>query len=330
MCEPAGWIKMHRKMLKWEWYDDINVKTLFIHCLLKANYEDKNWRGTIVKRGSFITSLEHLSIETKLTKRQILTALDKLILTNEIKKVATNKYTMLTILNYDTYQTLEDDKCNTNVKQRENKSKSKGKQTITTKEDKEYKEIEEDINTNSTPSKSDENTSSEEIINESNSEATASEEANASKPRKRNYVWELYQGFNTLFFQQRGFNSNSIQDIELKFAKQLLADAKKKNPKASEEESVQKLLDFSKQCLGIQDKYHYESMSLKHIYSEINKISTILRAKNHGNISKPKSANSRTNSYSVDELDREVQENWDTIYAEATKHCRNTQSTNIG
>lgn len=41
----------------------------------------------------------------------------------------------------------------------------------------------------------------------------------------------------------------------------------------------------------------------------------------YGNNNKPKSTNSRSNSYSIEELDREVQENWGTIFAEATKHC---------
>ena len=41
-----GWIKLHRQILDWEWYDDINVKVLFLHLLLTANYEDKKWQGT--------------------------------------------------------------------------------------------------------------------------------------------------------------------------------------------------------------------------------------------------------------------------------------------
>ncbi len=28
-----GFIKLHRKIIDWEWYDDINTKTLFIHIL---------------------------------------------------------------------------------------------------------------------------------------------------------------------------------------------------------------------------------------------------------------------------------------------------------
>lgn len=40
-----GFIKISRKILDWEWYTDINTKTLFLHCLLKANFRTKNIRA---------------------------------------------------------------------------------------------------------------------------------------------------------------------------------------------------------------------------------------------------------------------------------------------
>ena len=47
--ENTGWIKLHRKFLKWEWYSDINTKSLFLHLLLTANHKDKQWQGITVK-----------------------------------------------------------------------------------------------------------------------------------------------------------------------------------------------------------------------------------------------------------------------------------------
>ena len=32
------YIKLNRKILKWEWYSDPNTRALFIHCLLKAKW----------------------------------------------------------------------------------------------------------------------------------------------------------------------------------------------------------------------------------------------------------------------------------------------------
>ena len=103
----SGYISLHRKLLDWEWYNDNNTKVLFIHCLLKANWEDKNWQGILIKRGSFITSIETLSNELNLTFQNIRTSLSKLEKTNEIVKISTNKNTLLTLVKYDEYQNTE-------------------------------------------------------------------------------------------------------------------------------------------------------------------------------------------------------------------------------
>ena len=107
MTNQQGWIKIHRQFLDWEWYDDANVKILFLHLLLKSNYTDKNWRGVNIKRGQLVTGRFKLSKETGLTQQQVRTSLDKLISTNEITKSSTPNYTLITIVNYDKYQSNE-------------------------------------------------------------------------------------------------------------------------------------------------------------------------------------------------------------------------------
>ena len=62
-----GFVKIYRKFVDWEWYTDINTKTLFLHLLLTVNYEEKKWRGTVIERGQIVTSLSSLSEETGLT-----------------------------------------------------------------------------------------------------------------------------------------------------------------------------------------------------------------------------------------------------------------------
>lgn len=99
-----GWISLHRKFLEWEWYDDLNTKSLFIHCLLKANHTGKKWRGIDIKKGSFITSRNHLSIETGLSEQQIRTALKKLESTNEITIESTKLNTLISVCNWAKYQ----------------------------------------------------------------------------------------------------------------------------------------------------------------------------------------------------------------------------------
>lgn len=99
-----GWIKLHRKLLEWEWYDEPNTFRLFMHCLLKANHKDNNYRGQLVKAGSFLTSRDLLSKETGLTTQQVRTSLKRLESTNEITTKKSKKGTVLQVVKYVEYQ----------------------------------------------------------------------------------------------------------------------------------------------------------------------------------------------------------------------------------
>ena len=102
-----GWIKIHRSILDWEWYSDLNVRVVFFHLLLKANFEDKRWQGALVRRGELVTGRSQLAAEIGISEQQVRTALNKLESTGEITSRATNKYTIVTICNYERYQTAE-------------------------------------------------------------------------------------------------------------------------------------------------------------------------------------------------------------------------------
>jgi len=139
-----GYIKLHRSMMTWEWYDDANVMRLFVHILLTANWDDREWRGIIIKRGQRVTSVDKLSRELKLTPRQIRLALDKLKSTGEMSIETTNKFSIITILNYDVYQCDEQDDDKQHGKQKAIKRQSKGKQMSTNEESKNPRKQEED------------------------------------------------------------------------------------------------------------------------------------------------------------------------------------------
>ena len=111
MNENNGFIILDRKMLNWGWYQNINTKTLFLHCLFKANWKDGEFQGKRIPRGSFVTSLSKLSEELssnkqKLTLQAVRTSLKHLVSTNELTIKTTNKYTVITVNNYDEYQNL--------------------------------------------------------------------------------------------------------------------------------------------------------------------------------------------------------------------------------
>lgn len=99
-----GFLYLHRKLAEWEWYDDANTMRLFIHCLIFANFKEKQWRGITIKRGQFITSQPKLAQGLKLSVRQIRTSLDKLKMTGELTVYTTADYSIITINNYDIYQ----------------------------------------------------------------------------------------------------------------------------------------------------------------------------------------------------------------------------------
>ena len=99
-----GFIKIYRKLLKWEWHDDPNTGWLFVILLLMANYEDTKWRGQVVRRGQLVTSLRKLSKETGISIQSIRTGLNRLQDTGEITHQPTHKNTLITICRYDDYQ----------------------------------------------------------------------------------------------------------------------------------------------------------------------------------------------------------------------------------
>ena len=100
----SGFIKLHRKMIKWGWYHDANTFRLFIHLLLTANYEPRVFEGRIIERGQRAASIAGLSKETKISVRSIRTSLEHLKSTNEVTTETTPKFTIITIKNYDLYQ----------------------------------------------------------------------------------------------------------------------------------------------------------------------------------------------------------------------------------
>jgi hypothetical protein len=91
-------------MLKWEWYDDINTKVVFIHCLLKANWKSGSWHGIKYDAGQFITSLPTLAKETRLSVQNVRTALDHLKLTGEITDYRQANYRIITVVKWNEYQ----------------------------------------------------------------------------------------------------------------------------------------------------------------------------------------------------------------------------------
>lgn len=133
----SDYIKLHRSLLEWEWYKNQNTKDLFLHCLLKANWKEGKFEGKVIPRGSFVTSVNKLSLELSLTPDEIRTALTHLVKTGELTKQTTRKNTVISVVNYDFFQ--ESSQTNpkqipndsqTNPNNRRNKEKEEGNNNI--------------------------------------------------------------------------------------------------------------------------------------------------------------------------------------------------------
>lgn len=95
---------MHRSLLQWEWYDDAVTKAVFLHLLLTVNYEDKNWRGMVIRRGQRLCSISDIAKETNLSIQRVRTALSHLESTGEITSCRSPRGTAITVVRYDWYQ----------------------------------------------------------------------------------------------------------------------------------------------------------------------------------------------------------------------------------
>lgn len=131
-----GWVKLHRKFLEWQWFKKPEMISIFIFLLLKANHNGAFWQLQEIKRGQLITSIENISNSTGISFQSVRTCLKKLENSGEINKQTTNKYTIITICNYDSYQADQQTKNSKST----NKQQTTNKQLTTNNNNKECKE----------------------------------------------------------------------------------------------------------------------------------------------------------------------------------------------
>ncbi len=138
-----GWIKLHKSLLDWEWYDDKNATRLLVHLLLSVNYTKKRWKGIEIEAGSMVTSWENLAIGVGMSVRQVRTAMDKLVSSGEVSRKATNKYQTISLIKWEKLQNnqevIDSQKGNKTSPQMTGDRQANDKQMTTTKEKKNNK-----------------------------------------------------------------------------------------------------------------------------------------------------------------------------------------------
>jgi len=131
--ENQGWIKLHRKFQTWEWANDSNMVSLFIHLLLLANHKERKWHGETIKPGQLITGLYSLSKTTGLSVQSLRTCLDRLKSTSEITSKVTNKFRVITIVKWADYQGSEEEVTSTSTSKVTINQQSTNNQSTTNK-----------------------------------------------------------------------------------------------------------------------------------------------------------------------------------------------------
>lgn len=105
MATSEGYIKLHRKFRKWEWYDDANVMRVFLHLLLNATWTETEYRGEKLMPGDVVFSRKKYAKELKLSESATRRATNKLKETGEISTIkTTNRFTIFHVENWTFYQ----------------------------------------------------------------------------------------------------------------------------------------------------------------------------------------------------------------------------------
>ena len=98
------WLKLHRRIIQWEWFTDSKTLHVFIYLLLRANIKTGKMNGSTIRRGQVVTSYPRIAAATGMSVSSARRVIDNLVSTGEIISEPTNKYNLITIVKYETYQ----------------------------------------------------------------------------------------------------------------------------------------------------------------------------------------------------------------------------------
>ena len=109
----SGWVKLHRRSLKHPLFTRPMLWHLWTYLLLNASHEDRTiiWdqEEFLIERGSLIFGRKRASLETGISEQTIRSTLKTLINLEMVEKSttrSTNRFSYLTICNYEHYQDL--------------------------------------------------------------------------------------------------------------------------------------------------------------------------------------------------------------------------------
>ena len=109
MKDGSGYIKLFRSIRKWRYWPEktgekFSRTEAWIDLLMSANHADRMAGDVQVRRGQHLTSEVKLAKRWKWNRRTVRNFLQSMEKCTEIYTTKTNRFTMITICNYDSYQ----------------------------------------------------------------------------------------------------------------------------------------------------------------------------------------------------------------------------------
>lgn len=150
MAERSTFIKLDRGIQNWRWYQNPNTFRVFIHILLNANVESRDFMNATINRGEWATSYARIGESLGLTIQQVRTAISHLKSTQEITVKQQSKFLIISVLNYAKYQdrlTGNQQAINSQLTVNQQSINSQSTTTKEVKEVKESKEVKEVVST---------------------------------------------------------------------------------------------------------------------------------------------------------------------------------------
>ncbi|WNF51958.1 hypothetical protein [Bacillus sp. SG20001] len=115
----TGWVKLHRKILEHELWNDVTTFRLFTLLVMRASHQDGfKMNGVVLNKGQYIRSYSKLCEDLaykegrglkKLSKSTIMRSIKKLVTNNIITVSETELGTLFTIVKYESYQEFSSD-----------------------------------------------------------------------------------------------------------------------------------------------------------------------------------------------------------------------------
>ena len=138
-----GYIKVWRKFMQTSFYQDSYAVHLAIHLLLKANHKDMkitfNKKELEIKRGQCIVGRNKLHLETGISASTARNKLELLANVHFLDIKPNNKFSLVSICNYNGYQNVIGNFGQQNGQQKDNQRTTKGQPKDTYNNDKNVK-----------------------------------------------------------------------------------------------------------------------------------------------------------------------------------------------